>query len=64
MYNVSLSLEEVNFILGVLGKREFDEVAPLIIKIRSQVIPQVQAAAQAAEGAEASAEASAEAAAQ
>ena len=49
MYKMELALEEVNFILGVLGKREFDEVAPLIIKIRSQVIPQVQAAAAAAE---------------
>jgi hypothetical protein len=49
MYKIELSLEEVNFILGVLGKREFDEVAPLIIKIRGQVIPQVQAAAAAAE---------------
>lgn len=61
MYKMELSLEEVNFILGVLGKREFDEVAPLIIKIRSQVIPQVQAAAQAAEAAgEGAAEAAAE----
>ncbi len=56
MYKIELSLEEVNFILGVLGKREFDEVAPLIIKIRSQVIPQVQAAAEAAQAAEGSAQ--------
>lgn len=51
MYKLELSLDEINYVLGHLGKREFDEVAPLIIKIRSQVIPQVQAAAAAAEAA-------------
>lgn len=44
---VQLTLDEINHILGLLGKREFDEVASLIIKIRGQVIPQVQAQAQA-----------------
>lgn len=43
---IQLTLEEINHILGLLGKREFDEVASLIIKIRGQVIPQVQAQAQ------------------
>jgi hypothetical protein len=47
--NVQLTLDEINYVLGLLGKREFDEVAQLILKIRSQVIPQVQAQAAEAE---------------
>jgi hypothetical protein len=40
---VTLSLEEINVVMQGLGQLPYAQVSPLVDKIRSQVIPQVQA---------------------
>lgn len=42
MFNFELSLDEANFILGLLGKQPYDQVAPLILKIKQQADPQIE----------------------
>lgn len=41
MINLALSLEQVNHLLGILGKTPFDQSAGLIHLIREQAIPQL-----------------------
>ena len=56
---LDLTLDEVNGVLISLGKLPFEQVEPLISKIRGQAVPQAEALAQ-AEAAEAEPEAPAE----
>ena len=42
---LDLTLDEVNGILISLGKLPFEQVEPLISKVRSQAIPQAEAQA-------------------
>jgi hypothetical protein len=48
MIKLELTLEEVNVILGSLGKQSYDVVANVITKIQEQGAPQAQALAEAA----------------
>ena len=48
MIKLELEINEVNTILACLGKRPFDEVADLIVKIKKQGDTQVEAIAKAA----------------
>lgn len=41
MFELKLSLQEVNAVLGALGKGPFDQVADLINNIRQQAEPQI-----------------------
>ena len=41
---LTLTIEEVNGIIGTLSMLPFNQVAGLVAKIREQAIPQVQAA--------------------
>lgn len=41
MINLTLSLEQVNQILGILGKAPYEQSAGLIALIREQAIPQL-----------------------
>lgn len=41
MFNFELTLDEANFILGLLGKQPYDNVAALILKIKQQAEPQL-----------------------
>jgi len=41
---LKLTVNEVNGILGAIGKMPFEQVVGLVDKIRSQAVPQVQAA--------------------
>lgn len=43
MIKLELTLEEVNGVLGSLGKMPYELAYPLIDKIKSQAMPQVQA---------------------
>ena len=43
---LQLPVTEVNFILGLVGKQPYDQVAGLIDKIRAQAAPQLVAFAQ------------------
>ena len=43
MIKLELEVNEVNVILAVLGKHPFEEVANLIVKIKQQGEPQVEA---------------------
>jgi hypothetical protein len=45
---LTLTLEEVNGLIGVLGMLPFNQIAGLVSKVRDQAIPQVQAAEAAA----------------
>ena len=49
---LSLTLEEVNGIIGTLSMLPFGQIAGLVGKIREQAIPQVQAAEAAAQAAQ------------
>ena len=49
---LSLTLEEVNGVIGTLSMLPFGQVAGLVGKIREQAIPQVQAAEAAAQAAQ------------
>ena len=44
MINLELTLDEVNGVLGSLGKMPYELAYPLIDKIKQQAIPQVQVA--------------------
>ena len=48
---LTLTLEEVNGLIGVLGMLPFNQIAGLVSKVRDQAIPQVQAADAAAKAA-------------
>lgn len=50
--NLSLSVDEVNGVLGALAKGPYEVVEPLITKIRFQAIPQVDGNDSHGEGAE------------
>lgn len=50
---LSLTLEEINGVIGTLSMLPFGQVAGLVTKIREQAIPQVQAAEAAAQAASA-----------
>ncbi len=39
---LTLSVNEVNNVLGALGKGPYEVVEPIIAKIREQAMPQVQ----------------------
>jgi len=39
---LDLSLDEINKILGVLGRQPYQEVEQLIVKVRRQALPQLQ----------------------
>ena len=39
---LDLSLDEINKILGVLGRQPYQEVEQLIAKVRRQALPQLQ----------------------
>lgn len=39
---LTLSVNEVNNVLGALGKGPYEVVEPIIAKIRQQAMPQVQ----------------------
>ena len=39
---LTLNVNEVNTILGALGKGPYEVVEPLIAKIRAQAVPQVE----------------------
>lgn len=41
MFNFELTLEEANYILSLLGQQPYDNVAPLILKMRQQADPQI-----------------------
>ena len=41
---LTLSVAEVNVVLGALGKGPYEVVEPLIAKIRAQAVPQVEQA--------------------
>lgn len=43
---LQLPVTEVNFILGLIGKQPYDQVAGLIDKIRAQAAPQLVAFSQ------------------
>ena len=49
---LTLTIEEVNGIIGTLSMLPFNQVASLVTKIREQAIPQVQAADAAAKAAQ------------
>ena len=49
MINLTLSIEQVNTVLGSLAKEPYAQVAALIDDIRQQGIPQAQALQAAAE---------------
>ena len=55
MIKLELTLEEVNVILGSLGKMPYEVVASVITKVQEQGAPQAKALAEAAQ-AEAAAE--------
>jgi hypothetical protein len=64
MFELKLSLQEVNAVLAALGKGTFDQVAGIIGNIRAQAEPQlarVQQEIAAAEAAQKAAEANQEA---
>lgn len=42
-----LHLDEVNVVLQALGRLPYDQIAPMIAKVRAQAEPQVQALQQA-----------------
>lgn len=42
MINIELELNEVNLLLGALGKQPYEVSSELIHKIRAQALPQVQ----------------------
>jgi hypothetical protein len=44
---LSLTIEEVNGVLQALGNMAYSQVATLIDKVRSQAVPQIEAAQQA-----------------
>jgi hypothetical protein len=48
MIKLELSLEEVNVILGSLGKQPYEVVASVITKVQEQGAPQAKALADAA----------------
>lgn len=41
---LTLNVNEVNTVLGALGKGPYEVVEPLIVKIRAQAVPQVEEA--------------------
>ena len=41
---LTLSVADVNTVLGALGKGPYEVVEPLIAKIRAQAVPQVEEA--------------------
>lgn len=43
MIKLELSLEEVNYVLKSIGRNAYEECAPLVNKIHSQALPQVEA---------------------
>jgi hypothetical protein len=57
MIKLELTLEEVNVILGSLGKMPYEVVASVITKVQDQGAPQAQALAEAAKAEAAKAEA-------
>jgi hypothetical protein len=40
--NLNLTIEEINFILGILAERPYNEVADLIMKISNQGNNQIE----------------------
>jgi len=38
---LELTLEEINIIMGMLGRQPYEQVEQLIAKIRAQAIPQL-----------------------
>ena len=40
---LNLTLEEINAIMGVLGRQPYEQVEALIAKIREQALPQLEA---------------------
>ncbi len=47
--NLTLTVAEINVVLGALGKGPYEAVESVIAKIREQAMPQVQAVEQANE---------------
>ncbi len=43
MIDLNLSVDEVNVIMGALGRQPYDQVDGLIKKIRDQALPQLEA---------------------
>ena len=41
MIDLNLSVDEVNVIMGALGRQPYEQVEGLIAKIREQAIPQL-----------------------
>ena len=41
MIDLTLSIEQVNVIMGMLGRQPYEQVEGLIAKIREQAIPQL-----------------------
>ena len=41
MIDLTMTVDEINQILGVLGRQPFQEVESLIAKIRAQALPQL-----------------------
>ena len=41
MIDLTLSIEQVNVIMGMLGRQPYEQVEALIAKIREQAIPQL-----------------------
>lgn len=50
MINLSLTTEEINVALKHMGEGIYKEVAPVIAKIHSQAMPQIEAAKKPPEG--------------
>jgi hypothetical protein len=42
MIDLTLTVDEINKIMGVLGRQPFQEVEALIAKVRRQALPQLQ----------------------
>lgn len=50
MITLNLTIEEINTALKHMGKGIYEEVAPVISKIHSQAMPQIEAAKKPPEG--------------
>ncbi len=47
---LSLTLEELNAVMQALGNMPYAQIAPLVEKVRTQAVPQVQAQEQVSGG--------------
>ena len=41
MINLTLSIDEINKIMGILGRQPYEQVEALIADIRAQALPQL-----------------------